>query len=55
MEQGEAAGLLAAFCVETGATPRQVRADASRLADFQRRLGEHGVGVRWPAPMTAAT
>jgi FAD dependent oxidoreductase len=49
---GESAGLLAAFCVETAATPRQVRADANRLVDFQRRLGEHGVGVRWPAPMT---
>jgi hypothetical protein len=51
---GEAAGLLAAFCMETGTTPRQVRGYGGRLADFQRRLGEHGVGVRWPAPMTTA-
>ncbi|MEZ4700197.1 MAG: FAD-dependent oxidoreductase [Rhodothermales bacterium] len=51
---GESAGMLAAFCLDTGAAPRQVRADAGRLADFQRRLMGDGVAIQWPAPMAVA-
>jgi hypothetical protein len=47
---GEAAGALAAFCVERGARPRQVRATRKLLRDFQSVLGETlGVPLAWPA------
>jgi hypothetical protein len=39
---GEAAGSLAAYCVDKGLLPRQVRNDPPRLNDFQRVLVEHG-------------
>jgi hypothetical protein len=45
---GEAAGMLAAFCLATGATPHQVQADDRRLADYQARLAQAGVEIRWP-------
>ena len=35
---GEAAGALAAYCLENGLAPRQVRNDAARLSDFQSML-----------------
>ena len=50
---GEAAGVLAAFCRERAATPRQVRNDPTRLADYQRELERHGVELDWPVPVTA--
>ncbi|WP_335979472.1 FAD-dependent oxidoreductase [Streptomyces sp. CA2R106] len=45
---GEAAGALAAHCLDTGLRPRQVRARPDRLADFQRLLTAHGVELSWP-------
>lgn len=45
---GEAAGALAAHCLNTGLAPRQVRGDARLLADFQRLLADQGVELAWP-------
>lgn len=44
---GEAAGSLAAFCVEKRLTPRAVRGDPKNLADFQSRLVGRGVELEW--------
>lgn len=45
---GEAAGALAAYCLQRGVSPRQVRRDPSRLADFQDALVRRGVELAWP-------
>ena len=45
---GEVAGMLAAFCLNTGATPHQVQADDKQLATFQALLARAGVEIRWP-------
>ena len=45
---GEAAGLLAAFCVERGLVPRQVRQEAAQLETFQKGIEAQGVETRWP-------
>ena len=45
---GEAAGALAAHCLQTRAQPSEVRSDSKKLADFQRRLQASGVEIRWP-------
>jgi hypothetical protein len=46
---GEAAGALAATCLNDGVEPTQVRNDPGRLADFQRMLtNEFGVALAWP-------
>jgi hypothetical protein len=45
---GEAAGALAAFCVQAKEPPRQVRRDAKRLAEFQQRLRNQGFELEWP-------
>ncbi|WP_433472377.1 FAD-dependent oxidoreductase [Spirillospora sp. CA-142024] len=45
---GEAAGALAAFCLDRAATPHAVREDETLLADFQHRLTRDGVSLRWP-------
>lgn len=50
---GESAGALAGFCVQRKVSPRQVRAQATLLADFQKRLGELGVELEWPKPLVA--
>lgn len=50
---GEAAGLLAAFCLDRDVTPRQVRNTVSILADFQRVLVAEGVELAWPQQATA--
>jgi hypothetical protein len=42
------AGLLAAHCLDTRATPQQVSNDESRTQVFQRLLDDHGVERRWP-------
>jgi hypothetical protein len=47
---GEAAGLLAAYCLDHVATPHQVRAEPDHLADYQRLLTGHGVELAWPTP-----
>lgn len=49
---GEAAGALAGFCVAREIPPRKVRADATILADFQKRLRTGGVELEWPADAT---
>lgn len=45
---GEAAGSLAAYCVQHGAVPEQVHADDDHLEAYQRLLTEHGVELAWP-------
>jgi hypothetical protein len=46
---GEAAGALAAYCLARGLAPRQVRADATHLADFQAMLvNTLGFELAWP-------
>ncbi|MGI5157163.1 FAD-dependent oxidoreductase [Microbispora sp. CA-102843] len=45
---GEAAGTLAAHCLDAGLTPHGVRDDPSRLEDFQQLLSKLGVPIRWP-------
>ncbi|MFN0120906.1 MAG: FAD-dependent oxidoreductase [Blastocatellia bacterium] len=51
---GEVAGALAAYCLEHALTPRQVRADTARLADFQRLLSARGVELQWPDNLVLA-
>ncbi|MFE7041146.1 FAD-dependent oxidoreductase [Streptomyces atratus] len=45
---GEAAGALAAFCLERRVSPRAVRNTPGLLADFQDRLTGDGVELQWP-------
>ncbi|WP_327091479.1 FAD-dependent oxidoreductase [Nonomuraea sp. NBC_01738] len=45
---GEAAGALAAYCLEHGVEPRQVREDAGALAAYQDLLTGDGVELAWP-------
>jgi len=45
---GEAAGLLAAFCIERRVPPRGVRARRSLLEEFQALLLRQGVELSWP-------
>lgn len=46
---GEAAGALAAHCLNTRRSPREVRNSATLLADFQQLLSERlGVLLAWP-------
>ncbi|MEV5752225.1 FAD-dependent oxidoreductase [Actinoallomurus sp. NPDC052308] len=45
---GEAAGTLAAFCMERSATPYAVREKADLLSDYQERLVRSGVELHWP-------
>jgi hypothetical protein len=46
---GEAAGALAAYCLEKGLSPRQVRNDEQHLKDFQKLLTDtHGFVLEWP-------
>lgn len=45
---GESAGALAAWCIEKGQTPREVRATGQTLAEFQRTLEGFGVRLHWP-------
>ena len=45
---GEAAGALAAFCLERKEPPRQVRKSKKLLEDFQKRLRDRGVELQWP-------
>jgi hypothetical protein len=48
---GEAAGALAAHCLDRGLIPRQVRARPDRLHEFQRVLADVlGVELAWPSP-----
>ncbi|MFG3436784.1 FAD-dependent oxidoreductase [Nonomuraea sp. NPDC047897] len=45
---GEAAGALAAFCLDHSTTPHAVREGERLLADYQRRLVRDGVELGWP-------
>lgn len=45
---GEVAGELAAYCLETGHSPRHVRGEPRILSDFQSRLEARGVELDWP-------
>jgi hypothetical protein len=46
---GEAAGALAAYCLEKGLEPHQVRHNEQHLADFQQMLVERlGFVLEWP-------
>ena len=45
---GEAAGALAAFCLEHKESPRGLRNKAARLNAFQARLIAQGVEIGWP-------
>lgn len=46
---GEAAGMLAAYCLSAKLSPRAVRNDRSRLEDFQKFLRDQGVPIEWPS------
>ena len=45
---GEAAGTLAAHCLDAGTEPHAVRADATRLTKFRALLRRCGVELEWP-------
>lgn len=45
---GEAAGALAAYCLDKGLLPTQVRNDPSLMSDFQRVLADEGFDLYWP-------
>jgi hypothetical protein len=45
---GEAAGALAAFCLDNDVEPRDVRGNSSLLEEFQERLTQGGVELHWP-------
>ncbi|MBT4500175.1 MAG: FAD-dependent oxidoreductase, partial [Gemmatimonadetes bacterium] len=46
---GEAAGLLAAFCLERDHAPRQVHEQKELTEDFQQLLRAQGIELEWPA------
>jgi hypothetical protein len=46
---GEAAGLLAVYCLERRATPRAVRHTPKLLDEYQALLRREGVELAWPA------
>ncbi|WP_394814561.1 FAD-dependent oxidoreductase [Streptomyces chisholmiae] len=48
---GEAAGALAAFCLDRGTEPHAVPADAALLDDYQALLVRRGVQLHWPADL----
>ena len=50
---GEAAGALAAYCLERKCVPRQVRNNSGLLEDFQRLLIARGVQLAWDKPEVA--
>ncbi len=45
---GEAAGALAAFCLDRKLTPRAVRNTPTRLKEFQAALRSQGIAIDWP-------
>ncbi|MEV4539046.1 FAD-dependent oxidoreductase [Asanoa sp. NPDC049518] len=46
---GEAAGAMAAYCLDRGVPPRKVRNDQTHLSDYQRLLTETlGIALAWP-------
>lgn len=51
---GEAAGTLAAHCLDTDTTPRALRNRPSALAAFQQRLVAHGAELAWSPEIRTA-
>ncbi len=51
---GEAAGLLAAFCLRHDLPPRAVRRSTGRLEAFQGLLVEQGIELTWPSTVPHA-
>ena len=45
---GEAAGALAAHCIETGQQPREVRNSPAKLKSFQTKILSQGFEIDWP-------
>lgn len=45
---GESAGALAAFCIERGMEPKQVRESTTILREFQQQLRKDGIALDWP-------
>jgi len=45
---GEAAGALAAFCIDHGERPRAVHGTPALLHEFQNTLTRQGVELHWP-------
>ena len=45
---GEAAGALAAFCLDEKISPREARNSPEKLAAFQKRLEKDGIELDWP-------
>jgi hypothetical protein len=45
---GEAAGLLAAYCLNQGLDPVSVHEDPARVQDFQKLLFREGIDIAWP-------
>ena len=45
---GEAAGMLAAQCIQDRLTPRQIHRQRKLLAAFQKKLQQQGVEIAWP-------
>ncbi|RAV11224.1 FAD-dependent oxidoreductase [Paenibacillus contaminans] len=45
---GEAAGYLAAFCLDRQTAPRAVRNQDDLLTDYQRMLAQRGIELSWP-------
>jgi hypothetical protein len=45
---GEAAGQLAAFCLDRATDPRTVRNTPAQLQEFQSLLTSRGVELHWP-------
>ncbi len=48
---GEAAGALAAFCLDRGVEPAAVHDSSELLDDFQKRLEARGVRIDWPTTL----
>lgn len=46
---GEAAGYCASYCLDRGVNPTAVRNDETELTNFQQRLVQEGIELRWPA------
>jgi hypothetical protein len=46
---GEAAGYLAAHCLEHSFIPREILKHSEKLADFQHLLVQEGIELEWPA------
>ncbi|SCF27001.1 FAD dependent oxidoreductase [Micromonospora matsumotoense] len=51
---GEAAGALAAYCLDRQTSPHGVRDSAKALEDFQSALTRRGVDLRWPTATAVA-